>query len=122
MDHQTPDTAPIMIEVTPLPGEVAVVRLAGVLDRKTAPLAREQIVATVAQGHKKVILDLSGVPHVDGPGVQSLAYSLHRLRQAGGDLRIAAPTPPVKQRIAVARLDDVLPVHPTIEDALADVS
>ena len=122
MRNQTTDLPPITIAVTPLSREVAVVRLAGVLDRETAPLAREQIVATVAQGHKKLIVDLSAVPRVDGPGVQTLAYSRHRLRHAGGDLRIAAPTTPVKERIAVAALDDVLPIHPTIEDALADVS
>ena len=118
MPNQTTDSAPITIEVTPLPGEVAVVRVAGVLDRETAPLAHEQIAATVAQGHKKLIVDLSAVPRVDGPGVQTLAYSRHRVRHAGGDLRIVAPTPPVKERIAVAALDDVLPLHPTIEDAL----
>ena len=122
MRNQTTDSAPITIEVTPLPGEVAVVRIDGVLDRDAAPVAREQIAATVAKGYKKLIVDLSAVPHVDGPGVQTLAYSLHRLRHDGGDLRIAAPTQPVKQRIVVAALDDVLPIHATIEDALADVS
>lgn len=34
-----------------------------------------------------------------------MAYGLHRLRQAGGDLRIVAPTQPVKQRLAVAALE-----------------
>ena len=36
-------------------------------------------------------------------------------------MRLVAPTEPVKQRLELAKLDDVLPIHATIEDALADV-
>lgn len=118
MHNQTPDSAPITIEVSPLSPDVAVVRLAGPLDRETSPLARAEILAAVAQGQSNLILDVRDVPSIDGAGANSLLFGMHRAQQAGGGLRLVAPTELVTQRLALAALDEVLPIHATVGEAL----
>ena len=113
---------PIIIEVVPHPREVAVVRLVGPLDRISAPDICPQLLTAIKTGPATLILDVHHVPTADGAGVQTLAFVMHRARQAGGDLRIAGPTEQVKQRLAVAGLDQIIPTHDTLVDALATVS
>lgn len=110
--------APISIAVVPHPETTAVLRLAGPLNRDSAPLARAEITAAIAEGQPDLILDVRGVPSIDGAGATSLLVGMHRAQQAGGDLRIVGPTDQVKRRLEVARLDDVLPIHATVVEAL----
>ena len=115
-------TPPFTVEVVSHPANVAVIRLTGPLDRMSAPWASDQIAAAVAEGHRTLILDVGAVPFVDGAGMTTFVNGMRRAWEAGGELRIAAPTDRVKERLLLMSLDQALPIHATVEDALADVS
>jgi anti-anti-sigma regulatory factor len=43
-------------------------------------------------------------------------------RQAGGDLRIANPSEQAKMLLSLTSLDQVLKIHPTVEEAVVGFS
>ena len=97
---------------------MAVARFTGRLDFAAAPEARDQFATAIAAGHRKLIVDLSKVGFVDSAGLGSLIGGMRAARQAGGDLRIANPSEQAKMLLSLTSLDQVLKVHPTIEEAL----
>jgi anti-sigma B factor antagonist len=101
---------------------VAVARFTGRLDFTSAPEARDQFTTAIAAGQRKLIVDLSKVGFVDSAGLGSLIGGMRAARLAGGDLRIANPSEQVKMLLSLTSLDQVLKVHPTIEEAVGGFS
>ena len=89
------------------------------MDFLTSSAAREQFAQTVADGHRKIVVDLSGVTFVDSSGLGALVAGLKSARQASGDLRIAAPPEQTVAVLKLTSLDRVFRIYPTVEDAVA---
>jgi anti-sigma B factor antagonist len=99
---------------------VAVVRLAGRLNMVTAGELREQLATTIAAGNARVVVDLAGVDFIDSSGLGALISGLKTARQAGGDLRIAAPTEQVRLVLQLTNLERVLTPYPSPQSAYSD--
>ena len=97
---------------------VAVARFTGRLDFTSAPEARDQFATAIAAGQRKLIVDLSKVGFVDSAGLGSLIGGMRAARLAGGDLRIANPSEQVKMLLSLTSLDQVIKIHPSIDEAL----
>jgi anti-sigma B factor antagonist len=94
-----------------------IVGLRGELDLADA----EEVTATlaaVAAGRRKTIVDLADLAFIDCRGAAALARAQRRVRQAGGDLLLAAPRPLVQRVFVLSRLIDVVRVHASVEQAI----
>ncbi|TXN31126.1 STAS domain-containing protein [Lacisediminihabitans profunda] len=96
---------------------IAVVRPTGRLNMVSAGRLRELITSTVAGGRSRVVVDLTGVEFIDSSGLGALISGLKTARQAGGDLRIAAPNEQVSLVLRLTNMDRVLPVYASAETA-----
>lgn len=112
-----PDMLTITIE--PCGDGVAVAHLTGRFDFASAPEARKQLTGAVASGHAKLIVELSGVEFVDSAGLGALIGGMRAARQADGDLRLTNPRAQAKTLLSLTSVDQVLKIHPTVEEALA---
>ena len=74
------------------------------------------------QGVSKVILDLSGVEYIDSSGIGIVVLSSGRLKQAGSKMVVVAPEGRVLQLLKMARLDALLTISDTVENATAAVA
>ncbi len=108
----------LRIATEPRPGGALVVRFTGRLDFTSAPEAKQQFTSAIAGGHRRLIVDLGKVAFVDSAGLGSLIGGMRSARQAGGDLRVANPTDQVTMLLSLTSLDQVLRIHPTIQEAL----
>ena len=73
--------------------------------------------ATRAVSDQLLVVDLSGIPHMDSAGLGSL-LTLHSARlKDGKQLAIASPTPKVQMLIKLTKVDTVLKVFPSVEAA-----
>lgn len=94
---------------------VAVLDLSGhfvVSPGESEILPLRSIVRTlVADGHRRVALNLAGLASIDARGLGELAFVFTTLRHVGGDLTLIAPTPKVRKMLAVTKLDGVLPLR-----------
>ena len=99
-------------------GDVTVVRVAGELDKLAIDQARSGLDRLVAAG--KLVVDLDEVTFIDSAGLHAL-FGLARLAGSSG-ARVAlavADTSPTARVIGLVHLADVVPVHPTVEDAVS---
>ncbi len=95
----------------------AVIRPRGRLNMVAAPRLREAIGAIVREGRAHIVVDLSGTEFMDSSGLGALISGLKTARQAGGYLRIAAPTEQVQTVLTLTNLDRVLRPHPGVHEA-----
>ena len=61
----------------------------------------------VANGARRIILDFTGVTHIDSTGIGRCISSLNMIMQAGGKLVISGATGQVREGFRVTRLDRV---------------
>ena len=61
----------------------------------------------LGQGYRRIILDLSGITHIDSTGIGRCIASLNRIMQAGAKLHMAGATGSVRESFRVTRLDRV---------------
>ncbi|MDZ4267414.1 MAG: STAS domain-containing protein [Mycobacterium sp.] len=99
---------------------VVVVKPTGKLNMVAAPMLRKELQAVVEGGQRHIVVDLSGVEFVDSSGLGALISGLKAARQAGGDLRVAAPSRQVTTVLELTNLNRVLRVHPSAESAYDD--
>jgi anti-sigma B factor antagonist len=73
----------------------------------------------VGEGRKKVIIDLTGVTHIDSTGIGILMMSAGQVKKAGGELRAAGATGHVEQVLKMTNVDQIVGLHPTAGAAAA---
>ena len=106
--------------VNSLESGVAVIVPTGRVNMVAAPALRRQLHSLVEDGHTRVVVDLSGVDFIDSSGLGALISGLKVARQAGGDLRIAAPSRQVTSVLELTNLNRVLRAHAEAESAFDD--
>lgn len=100
------------------PGPVTVLAVAGEIDHDSREVLGRAATAVLHDGGTRLVLDLAGVSFCDSGGL-SLLVDLHRATAArGGSLRLACLQPDVLGVITATNLDRLLPVHPSVEDAV----
>ncbi|MDT0343173.1 STAS domain-containing protein [Streptomyces litchfieldiae] len=72
-------------------GEWIVLRVVGELDMATSPTVRQHVHEAVADGRRRVVLDLSEVLFCDSSGVGVLVAARRLLRSCAGELRLILP-------------------------------
>lgn len=90
----------------------------GRLNMVAAPRLRVLVGQTVRDGQSRIVLDLAETAFMDSSGLGALIAGLKAARQAGGDLRIAAPTEQVAMVLQVSNLDRVLRPYGSVQEAL----
>jgi anti-sigma B factor antagonist len=107
-----------MIELDTLPSGAAVLRVDGRLTMVDAPAFRAAVGEAVAGAATTVVVDLSGCEFMDSSGLGAVITGLKAARQAGGDLRIAAPSPQVLTVLQLTNLERVLRPFASVAEAI----
>jgi anti-sigma B factor antagonist len=89
----------------------------GEIDVFTAPLFKQAVVNLVAAGHRHLFLDLSGVTFMDSSGFGALLGATKRLRPDGGTLNLIGCNRTIKRMLHLTRLDTILGLYETKEEA-----
>lgn len=78
----------------------------------------------IAAQETRVIFDMAGVTHIDSAAIGTIVKCFTKLKRAGGALRIASAQPMVLYSLKMTKLDTLIPMFPTADEAAAgfDVS
>ncbi len=76
----------------------------------------------LSQGYRNIIFDLSGVKRIDSTGIGRFIYSLNKVEEGGGKLRMAGAQGYVRECFRVTRLDTVFRFCLTVEEASASLA
>ncbi|GGU15073.1 STAS domain-containing protein [Streptomyces lateritius] len=97
---------------------VHVVALSGDSDHTTASAFRQAL--TPPDGSAPhTVADFRDVTFMDSSGINILVAANNTARSHGGSLRLAHTPTPVLDLLRIVGLDAILPLYPTLEDALA---
>lgn len=105
---------------TTAPNDSVALSPRGRLNMMTAPDLRQELSRLVEIGRIRVVVDLVGVETIDSSGIGALVSGLKAARNAGGDLRIVAPSKQVNEVLRMTKLDRVLPPYPSVAEAYDD--
>ncbi|GLW73492.1 hypothetical protein Kpho02_57910 [Kitasatospora phosalacinea] len=101
------------------PPDALVVRPEGELDHDSVGPLREALEGAVADPPGRLVVDCGGLDFCDSTGLNLLLRAHAAAVHVGLPLLLAAPGAVVARMLAITGADEVLEVHPTVEDALA---
>ena len=102
-----------------LEGPAVVVRLSGQLDTLTAKPFESHLASRIAQGQKRIIVDLAKVNYVSSYGLRVFLLTAKQLRADRRAFILCSLTPDVKKIFRISGFDKILAICETREDAVA---
>jgi anti-sigma B factor antagonist len=103
----------------PLDERTSVIVVRGEVDARTARLLEARLDQVIADGARRLLVDLVATTFVDSTTLGALVDTARRLERAGGGLALVCATPAVVRVLEITGLNQALPVHPSREEALA---
>jgi anti-sigma B factor antagonist len=108
LEIQTKQLQPdiVVLEIT---GKVTIGRDCQHLEWTTDSLVKEK--------RKKIIFDLTRVTHIDSTGIGIIVTSAGKVKEAGGELRLAGVNSHVDHILKMTSIDRVVAWKPTVAEA-----
>ncbi len=100
-------------------GSVTVVAPSGDVDMAVADDVRVRLTELVDRGRGHLVLDLGAVMYIDSSGLGALVAAMKHARAAGGDIKVSALESDVRSLFEMTRLNEVLSVHASRQEAIA---
>jgi len=95
-------------------------RLTGLLDSFSEPTFRKVLSDLIAESPYQIILDLSKIDFLDSSGLGALVQLAKQAKTKEGSLHIVTNSR-VTQTVKLVRLENFLPLHNTLDEAIAAV-
>ena len=102
-------------------GNVAVIKVTGdiTLNKGGDVLLKDKVQSLLQQGHKNLLIDLSGVSYVDSAGLGELVQAYATTKNRGGALKLLNVTKRLKDLLVVTKLLTVFDTFDTEASAVA---
>jgi anti-sigma B factor antagonist len=91
---------------------VTLLEVTGRIDSMNANQLGEALNQTIDSGKLQIVLDLSNVDYMSSAGLREIVSALKKVR-GNGDLRLAQPSPRVREVLEMAGLDTIFQIYPT---------
>lgn len=98
---------------------VAIVRIEGQLIVGNRQELKTMIQDGLDRGERKFLVDCSQTGYIDSSGLGVLVTLAKRVRELGGELRIAGLNEDLRSLFELTKLDSLFHIAPTAEEALA---
>lgn len=102
--------SPLRLDVN-TDGDRVLVALGGELDLATAPELWAVIDKALADGRRRLVLDLAGLTFVDSTGLGVFVRAGKELRAADGGLTLRSPGERVANLLEITRLEEVFDIE-----------
>ena len=93
-----------------------VLTVTGEVDLASSPELDTAIIAAIESGATSVVVDLTDVSFMDSSGLGVIVRGLKRCREADKDLDLVIINERVLKVFGITGLDQVIPIHDSIED------
>jgi anti-sigma B factor antagonist len=82
----------------------------------------KEVDGLIAANETRVIFDLGTLTHADSAAIGAIVRCLTNLKKAGGALRIAAAHPMIVHSLQLTKVDKIIEMFPTVEQAANNFS
>ena len=100
-------------------GDVVVLTVVGQLVVGNRQEFKQTVLDEMERGARRFLIDFSQTGYVDSSGLGALVSINKRLREVGGELRLAALNDDMRTLFELTRLDTLFPLYASRADALA---
>jgi anti-sigma B factor antagonist len=83
---------------------------------------KDKINSLVLDGHKKIVLNLAGVPYIDSSGLGEIVRTYTTVSRQGGSLKLLNLTKRITDLLAITKLLTVFETHDSEDDAVRSFS
>lgn len=98
---------------------IAVLHIAGEIDLQHSPELRLLLQEKNKHRCAALIIDFSGVEYIDSSGLATLVEYRRDSRKHDGRMALASMSTRVRTIFELVRLNEIIPIHDTVEDAKA---
>ena len=95
------------------------VELVGEADVTNSDALREVLDAEVAKQPRTLIIDLSGLRFMDSSALHVILRANRAMDRDGGVVALASPRDPVAKMLRLTAADQLIPVFPSVSEAIA---
>jgi anti-sigma B factor antagonist len=100
-------------------GDVTVVQVDGQLTVGNRQELKTAVQGAVDAGARKFVLDCGGTSYIDSSGLGALVTIAKRVREAGGQVRLAALNDDLRSLFELTKLDTLFAIYPDADQGLA---
>ncbi|MFE5327727.1 STAS domain-containing protein [Embleya sp. NPDC056575] len=112
------ESGPLLVQVSAVGAGHTLVTVHGEIDMDSGPILDDALGRQVSAEPTRLLLDLSSVAFIDSFGLRILVRAERRVREAGGSLRLIAPTRAVERVLRLTGFTLMVAVHDTVREAL----
>jgi anti-sigma B factor antagonist len=81
-------------------------------------LLKDKINSLILQGHKKLVLNLEGVPYIDSAGLGEIVRTYTTVSRQGGSLKLLNLTKRIQDLLSITKLLTVFETYDKEDDAV----
>jgi anti-sigma B factor antagonist len=100
-------------------GALAIVRLPAEIEAEDAEQVRDTLLAVLNRDITNLVIDMTRTSFCGAAGASAIARAHQRALASGAQILVAAPVPIVRRMLAIAGLDRLVRIFPTLAAALA---
>ena len=105
-----------------LDATTSLVTVRGELDLSTVSALRRRVDSVLLTGHVKVVVDLTGVRHMDSSGLAELITCHQLAQELGGGMALVVGDEPIRRTLEIRGVSQLFLIAATHEEALAALS
>jgi anti-sigma B factor antagonist len=80
---------------------------------------KQKILEAVESGERKLLVDFSSTGYIDSSGLGVLVSLAKKLREEGGEMRLASLNPDLRTLFELTKLDTLFSINDSLDDALS---
>lgn len=96
-----------------------VMAISGRIDTATAPELEQTINKEIEQGHRKILLNFTGVSYISSGGLRVLLATAKKLKSPEDKFGICGLSPEVQKILKLAGFTSIFSIYPSEGEALA---
>lgn len=101
-------------------GSVTVVEVDGQLIVGNRHELKQMVLGKLEDGARRFVIDFARTGYIDSSGLGILVSLSKRVRQAGGEFRLASLNQDLQRLFELTKLDTLFEVRGTLDEALSD--
>jgi len=99
-------------------GEIRIIRVIGDASERCQRELEGAIFEMLKTGRNKAVIDLGQIEYLNSIMIGTMVMGLHKIKDTGGVLCLAALTGPTARVIATTNLDKVFPIYDSVDHAV----
>jgi anti-anti-sigma factor len=95
-----------------------IIRLSGHVDESAADALNTELDEILEEGWNQIIFELSDVTFMGSSGLGQIMRAYREVRESEGYVRVVNPQPLIEDLFELTKLNKIMTIHPTVEEAL----